>query len=81
MAGGTANILADPLLEDDLEGMGFLLDPNLLKYKVFDDTKLETGIQANDAQERKDQFLTQVGTKLGLLEHHRRIKGVASIAG
>ncbi len=81
MAGGTANILAHPLLEDDLEGMGFLLDPNMLKYKSFDDTKLETGIQANDAQERKDQFITQCGTKLGLLEHHRRIKGVTSIAG
>ncbi len=81
MAGGTANILAHPLLEDDLEGMGFLLDPNMLKYKFFDDTKMETGIQANDAQERKDQYLTQVGTKLGLLEHHRRIKGVTSIAG
>lgn len=81
MAGVTANILAHPLLEDDLEGIGFLLDPNMLKYKFFDDTKLETGIQDNDAQERKDQYLTQVGTKLGLLEHHRRIKGVESIAG
>ena len=81
MAGKVFNIVTHPLLEDDFEGIGFCLDTNLLKYKTFDDTKLQTGIQANDAQERKDQFLTQVGQKMGLIEHHRRMKGVESIAG
>ena len=81
MAGKIFNIISHPLLEDDFEGIGFCLDTSLLKYKVFDDTKLSTGIQANDAQERKDQFLTQVGMKMGLIEHHRMIYGVESIAG
>jgi len=81
MAGGTADLVSHPLLEDELEGIGFLLDMSLLKWKVFDDTKLRTGIQANDAQERKDEYMTQVGLKLGLREHHRMIKGVTGIAG
>ena len=81
MAGKVFNIIAHPLLEDDFEGIGFILDQNLIKYKHFDDTKLSTGIQANDAQERKDQFISQVGMKMGLIEHHRRMKGVTSIAG
>lgn len=81
MAGGTMDILPHPLLEGELEGVGFLLDMSVLKYKVFDDTKLKTGIQAPDAEERLDQYITQVGLKLGLLDHHRMISGVEEIAG
>lgn len=81
MAGGLIDILPHPLLEDELEGVGFLMDMSVLKQKVFDDTKLSTGIQANDAEERLDQYITQVGLKLGLLEHHRMISGIAEIGG
>ena len=81
MAGGLVDILPHPLLEGPLEGVAFLLDMSVLKYKVFDDTKLKTGIQANDAEERLDQYITQIGLKLGLLEHHRMLSGVTSIAG
>lgn len=81
MAGGTVDLLPHPLLEGELEGVGFLMDMSVLKYKVFDDTKLKTGIQAPDAEERLDQYITQVGMKLGLLDHHRAIMGVTEIAG
>lgn len=81
MAGGTVDIVAHPLLEGNLEGMAFLLDMSVLKYKVFKSIKLHTGIQANDVDERKDQYKGIVGLKIGLLDNHRRIKGVESIAG
>ncbi len=81
MAGGTADIVAHPLLEDNLEGMGFLLDMSVLKQKVYKDIVLKTAIQADEADERKDQYKGTIGLKLGLLDNHRRIKGVTSIAG
>jgi len=80
-AGSVASIQRHPLLEDQLEGVGFLLDMDLLKYKYMTDTKLETGLQANDAEERLDQYKTRAGLKLGLLECHRMISGVTSISG
>jgi len=80
-SGKVASIVRHPLLEDDMEGIGFLLDLNVLKYKYITDTVLETGLQANDAEERLDQFKTRMGVKLGFLEYHRKIYGVTEIAG
>ena len=72
---GRLNLVFHPLLVNSFEGYGIVLDMNYLKLKVYGpDTQLQTGLQANDAQERKDQYLSRFGLKLGLREVHRILK-------
>jgi len=72
---GTVDIVYHPLLKNSFEGWAFLLDMNYIKYKKYGpDTELQTALQANDAQERKDQYLTRCGFKISLLETHRMLK-------
>jgi len=77
---GRLPILAHPLLIGDLEGIGFLVDLDLIKYKWLEDTKVETAIQTPGSHERKDQCWTICGLKLGLKECHRGMYGVTSVA-
>ena len=39
----------------------FIFDPSVMIYRHLRDTAIETNIQANDADERKDQWLSEVG--------------------
>jgi len=72
---GRLNLIYHPLLKNSFEGYGIVLDMNYLKLKVYGPaTQLQTGLQANDAQERKDQYLSRFGLKLGLREVHRILK-------
>ena len=72
---GTIDILYHPLLINSFEGWAFGLDLEQIKLKTFmGDTVLETAIQANDAQERLDEYRTSFGLKLGLRETHRWLK-------
>lgn len=72
---GKLNLIYHPLLKNSFEGYGIVLDMNYLKLKVYGpDTQLQTALQANDAQERKDQYLSRFGLKLGLKEVHRILK-------
>jgi len=72
---GKLNLIFHPLLVNSFEGYGIVLDMNYLKLKVYGpSTQLQTGLQANDAQERKDQYLSRYGLKLGLKEVHRILK-------
>ena len=72
---GKLNLVYHPLLKNSFEGYGIVLDMNYLKLKVYGPaTQLQTGLQANDAQERKDQYLSRFGLKLGLKEVHRILK-------
>jgi|GEM_PF-6437018 len=72
---GRLNLVFHPLLVNSFEGYGIVLDMNYLKLKVYGpDTQLQTALQANDAQERKDQYLSRFGLKLGLREVHRILK-------
>ncbi|GAH66707.1 unnamed protein product, partial [marine sediment metagenome] len=70
---GTVNVVYHPLLEESLEGDGWVLDMNYLKLKVMVNTQLKTAIQENDAYERKDEYWTEIGLKLGMKECHRRL--------
>lgn len=59
-------------------GHGIVLDPENVKYCPLEgrDTKLETNIQANDADERKDQFITEAALEVRLPQTHAVITGV-----
>jgi hypothetical protein len=61
-------------------GMGIVVDPANIKYRPLAgrDTKLETNIQANDADQRIDQYITEAGLEVRLPETHAVITGVTS---
>lgn len=42
----------------------FIFDPSVMIYRHLRDTKIEPNIQANDADERKDQWLSEVGLEM-----------------
>lgn len=61
-------------------GYGIVLDPANVKYCPLEgrDTKLETNIQAPDADERKDQYITEAALEVHHAETHAIITGVTS---
>lgn len=61
-------------------GFGLVIDPESIKYRALAgrDTKLETNIQANDEDQRKDQYITEAGLEVRNPEKHAVITGVTS---
>jgi hypothetical protein len=43
---------------------GFCLDPSILVYRPLRDTRMQNNIQANDADEEKGQWLSEVGLEM-----------------
>lgn len=78
---GVLNLVYNPLLEGAVYGgYGLILDVENIKYRPLQgrDTKLETNIQANDEDQRKDQYLTEAGLEVRLPKTHALITGVTS---
>lgn len=77
---GTYHLMNDQrLLEGAVYGgYGIVLDPANVKYRPLRDTNLETNIQANDADERKDQYITEAALEVRLPDTHAVITGVTS---
>lgn len=76
---GKLHMVMNPLLEGTIYGgYGFALDVDNISYAPLPgrDTKLETNIQANDADERKDQYKTEAGLEVRLPDTHGVIYGV-----
>lgn len=61
-------------------GYGVVIDPEAVKYRPLQgrDTKLETNIQANDEDQRKDQYITEAGLEVRNPEKHAVLTGVTS---
>ncbi|AZN43361.1 SU10 major capsid protein [Paenibacillus albus] len=61
-------------------GFGVIIDPENVKHRPLAgrDTKLETNIQANDADSRVDQYITESGLEVRLPETHAVLTGVTS---
>lgn len=61
-------------------GYGIVIDPENIKYRPLEgrDTKLETNIQANDADQRVDQYITEAGLEVRNPETHAVLTGVTS---
>lgn len=78
---GVYNIVLEPLFEGAVYGgFGVALDVENVRYRPLKgrDTKLETNIQANDADERQDQYITEAGLEVRLPKTHAVITGVTS---
>lgn len=78
---GVLNLVYEPLFEGAIYGgYGVVLDVENIKYRPLKgrDTSLETNIQANDADERKDQYLTEAGLEVRLPDTHAVVTGVTS---
>jgi hypothetical protein len=79
---GTYNIMNyQHILEGAVYGgYGIVIDPECVKYRPLNgrDTKLETNIQANDEDQRKDQYITEAGLEVRNPEKHAVITGVTS---
>jgi hypothetical protein len=78
---GILNLVYHPLLEGAVYGgYGIVLDVANIKYRPLQgrDTKLETNIQANDADQRVDQYLTEAGLEVRLPKTHAVVTGVTS---
>lgn len=59
-------------------GFGIVVDPENVKFRPLADrdTKLETNIQANDADKRIDQYITEAGLEVRSPKTHAVITGV-----
>lgn len=78
---GVLNLVYHPLLEGAVYGgYGVILDVENIKNRPLQgrDTKLETNIQANDEDQRKDQYLTEAGLQVSLPKTHAVVTGVTS---
>lgn len=61
-------------------GYGIVIDPANIKYRYLKgrDTHIETGIQANDADEEKEQYVTEAGLEVRQAQTHAVITGVTN---
>jgi hypothetical protein len=78
---GVLHLAYDPLLEGAVYGgYGVVVDLENIKYRPLKgrDTQLETDIQANDEDQRKDQYITEAGIEVKLPKTHAVITGVTS---
>jgi hypothetical protein len=75
---GTLNIVTHYLLEGDtLGGQMWVLDTDVVKYRFLSnkkrgsrDSAVRTNIQTNDADGRKDEWLTEGGLQFGSEKRH-----------
>ena len=63
---GKLSVLYHPLLELGYEGYGYLVDPDGVVYRPLRGTKLKTGIQANDEDGVKDEYITEATFQFAL---------------
>ncbi|WP_438447417.1 SU10 major capsid protein [Gorillibacterium sp. sgz5001074] len=59
-------------------GYGIVVDPANVRYRPLRDTELETNIQANDADKRMDQYITEAALEVRQPDTHAVITGVTS---
>ena len=71
-----------PLFNDDLMyNSAFYIDLGYIKYRPLtdSDTDVQQMIQANDADKRKDQYLTECGLELPFPEAHMYVENLGGI--
>lgn len=77
---GSLYLVKHDLLEEDYSGFGFAIDVDNIQYRPLRDrdTKLNTNIQANDSDTRKDEYFTEAGIAIKLEKAHSVLYGVTS---
>jgi len=75
---GVLNIIRHPMFDNQYNGIAVVLDLSTIKHCVLNgrDTELKTNIQATDADEEVDQYLTEVGLQRVNFEKNALLKGV-----
>lgn len=75
---GVLNIVRHPMFDNQYSGIAVVLDLSTVKHAVLNgrDTVLQTNIQANDADEEVDQYLTESGLQRQNFEKNALLKGV-----
>lgn len=72
---GVLDIVRHKMFTGDTYGkFGIAVDTEVLGYEYLRDTKLETNIQKNDEDQRKDQYIAEVGLKVGQEKRNAIIK-------
>tara|TARA_Y100000593_G_scaffold94907_1_gene197107 strand:+ start:76 stop:1638 length:1563 start_codon:yes stop_codon:yes gene_type:complete len=77
---GTLNFVAHPLFRGHADGIAAVIDMNNVKYRCLSgngvnrDTFVETNIQDNSVDGRKDQIITECGLEVALPETHALLK-------
>ena len=77
---GTLNFVAHPLFRGHAEDIAAVIDMNNVKYRCLSgngvnrDTFVETNIQDNSVDGRKDQIITECGLEVALPETHALLK-------
>lgn len=77
---GRLRVINHPLLEGEIYGgYAIALDLEFVKRRPLEgaDTVLQTNIQENDRDGRKDQYLTEIGLELRLPKAHGVAKGLS----
>ena len=79
---GTINLIKHNLLEQDYAGVGFVVDMETIGYKYLPgrDTHLKTNIQNNDVDERKDEYLSEVGFYMTQEKSSAKIEGITDFS-
>lgn len=79
---GTLLVVKHNLLEQSYAGMAFAIDTDYISVRTMKgrDTQLKTNIQANDADAREDEYMTDLGFQLELEKAHGVLYGVTSFA-
>ncbi|WP_127532740.1 SU10 major capsid protein [Paenibacillus kobensis] len=76
---GVLNLVYEPLFEGAVYGaQAAVIDVENIKYRPLKgrDTSLETNIQNNDEDQRKDQYITEAGIEVRLPKTHALITNV-----
>ena len=80
---GSLNFLAHPLFRGDMEDKAVAIDLSNVKYRPLAanghnrDTFVETNVQDNSTDGRKDQIITEAGLEINLPETHAVISFIA----
>lgn len=80
---GELLVVKEPLFEGAIYGgYAAAVDLSYIKYKYMEarDTKLETNIQNNDIDGRRDQYLTEAGLMVRVPKVHGLLTGVSTAA-
>ena len=75
---GELDLIYDPILSGvTYGGYMFVIDPENITYRPLRDTKLNMDIQANDADLRKAEYITEATIQIKNPETHAIITGIA----
>jgi hypothetical protein len=74
---GDLALTKDLALRGPYAGYLLILDPKNVGIRVFRDTKYETAIQDNDIDGIKDQYMSDIGLDISLIESHAYMKFTA----